>query len=327
MSACNSFTHFARTPAIFLLSLLLLLSPAVWPQVTVPSAPVAEAKPEPAKDPLGRTTPRGAVLGFLNAARKGNTEIAVLYLNTPLRGPDAADLARQLAMVLDRRLPARLNSLSDKPEGAIPDPLNPDEDLVGTITTAKGDLDIFVERVDRGKLGKTWLFSRKTLQAIPDVFQEIGKPPVEEILPEFLVNRRLAKIPLFEWLTLFVGLPFLYMLTGIPSPPSTRCKCADSSSLADATSPPASCPHHPLVVISRWPLTFGAAVLVHHRPDDCDCRLHVAADPRERLRRTLPCWSSPGYERIGRSSAPRPSADRRVNPLRGFAVHSPPLRH
>src|ERR1700756_654057 len=215
MSASNSLTHFARTPAIFLLSLLPLLSPAVWPQVAVPTAPVAEAKPEPAKDPLGRTTPRGAVLGFLNAARKGNTEIAVLYLNTPLRGPDAADLARQLAMVLDRRLPARLNSLSDKPEGAIPDPLNPDEDLVGTITTAKGDLDIFVERVDHGKLGKTWLFSRRTLQAIPDVFQEIGKPPVEEILPEFLVNRRLAKIPLFEWLTLFVGLPFLYMLTGL----------------------------------------------------------------------------------------------------------------
>jgi len=218
MSASNSLTHFARTSAILLLSLLLLLlSPAVWPQVAVPSAPVAEAKPEPAKDPLGRTTPRGAVLGFLTAARKGNSEIAVLYLNTPLRGPEAADLARQLAIVLDRRLPARLNSLSEEPEGSIPDPLKPDEDLVGTITTAQGDLDIFVERVDRGKLGKTWLFSRKTLQAIPDVFPEISMPTleVEKILPEFLVNRRLAKIPLFEWLALFVGMPFLYMLTGL----------------------------------------------------------------------------------------------------------------
>ena len=218
MSASNSLTHFARTSAILLLSLLLLLlSPAVWPQVAVPSAPVAEAKPEPAKDPLGRTTPRGAVLGFLTAARKGNSEIAVLYLNTPLRGPEAADLARQLAIVLDRRLPARLNSLSEEPEGSIPDPLKPDEDLVGTITTAQGDLDIFVERVDRGKLGKTWLFSRKTLQAIPDVFPEISMPTleVEKILPEFLVNRRLAKIPLFEWLAFFVGMPFLYMLTGL----------------------------------------------------------------------------------------------------------------
>jgi MscS family membrane protein len=208
----NSFTNFVSIFAVFL---FLVLSPAAWSQVESPKAPVPEAKPEPPKDPLGRTTPRGAVLGFLNAARKGNSEIAVLYLNTPLRGERAQELARQLAIVLDRRLPARLNLLSDSPEGSIPDPLKPDEDLVGTISTAKGDIDIQVERVDRGKLGKTWLFSRKTLETIPDVFPEISKPTVEKILPAFLVNNRLAEIPLFEYLALFVGMPFLYMLTGV----------------------------------------------------------------------------------------------------------------
>ena len=208
----NSFTHFVSVFAVFL---LLVLSPAAWSQVESPKAPVPEAKPEPPKDPLGRTTPRGAVLGFLNAARKGNSEIAVLYLNTPLRGAGAQELARQLAIVLNRRLPARLNLLSDSPEGSMLDPLKPDEDLVGTISTAKGDIDIQVERVDRGKLGKTWLFSRKTLETIPDVFPEINKPTVEKILPAFLVNNRLAEVPLFEYLALFVGMPFLYMLTGV----------------------------------------------------------------------------------------------------------------
>src|SRR4029077_2392573 len=106
-------------------------------------------------------------------------------------------------------------SLSDKPEGATPDPLKPDEDVVGTISTAKGDLDIRVERVDRGKLGKIWLFSRQTLKEIPGVFSEIDMPTVEKILPAFMVQRRLAKIPLFEWLALFVGMPFLYFLTGL----------------------------------------------------------------------------------------------------------------
>src|SRR6201982_3259095 len=213
MSASNSLTHRRGPSKSFLLLSLLLLSPAVWPQVAVPSAPVAEAKPEPAKDPLGRNTPRGAVMGFLNAARKGNAEISVLYLNTPLRGEEAEDLARQLAIVLNRRLPARLNMLSEKPEGSIPDPLRPDEDLVGTIPTANGDVDILVERVDRGKLGKIWLFSRKTLTTIPNVFPEISMPTVEKILPAFLVNNRLAQIPLFEWLALFVGIPFLYTVT------------------------------------------------------------------------------------------------------------------
>src|SRR6201982_3304132 len=215
MSASNSLTHRRGPSKSFLLLSLLLLSPAVWPQVAVPSAPVAEAKPEPAKDPLGRNTPRGAVMGFLNAARKGNAEISVLYLNTPLRGEEAEDLARQLAIVLNRRLPARLNMLSEKPEGSIPDPLRPDEDLVGTIPTAKGDLDILVERVDRGKLGKIWLFSRNTLKTIPDVFPELTKSTVENILPEFLVKNRLAEVPIFEWLVLFFVMSLLYMLTSL----------------------------------------------------------------------------------------------------------------
>ncbi len=154
-------------------------------------------------------------MGFLNAARKGNGEIAVLYLNTPLRGEAAQELARQLAVVLNQRLPARLNELSDAPEGSMPDPLRPDEDIVGTISTGKGDLDIALERVDRGKMGRVWLFSRKTLDSIPSVYQEVSTPAVERFLPGFLVKTKLAEIPLFEYLAVFIGLPFLYVLTGL----------------------------------------------------------------------------------------------------------------
>jgi MscS family membrane protein len=197
------------------LCLLLLIYPAVWSQVAAPKPDTVEAKPEAPKDTLGRSSPRGTVLGFLSADRKGNSEIAALYLNTPLRGRDAEDLARKLALVLNRRLPARLNQLSDSPEGSVPDPLKPDEDLVGTIPTDNGDLDIMVERVDRGKAGKVWLFSRKTLDSILSVYQELSTPAVEKILPRFLVETRVATIPLFEWLAVFLGIPFLYLLTGV----------------------------------------------------------------------------------------------------------------
>lgn len=197
------------------LTLFLLLCPTLWPQASTIKPAVPEAQPEAPKDTLGRTTPRAAVLGFLSAAHKGNPQIAALYLNTPLRGAEAEDLARQLAVVLDQRLPPRLNLLSDEPEGSIPDPLRPDEDIVGTITTANGDLDILMERVDRGKVGRVWLFSRKTLDSIPEVFQELGTQGVDKFLPEFLVKTHLATIPLFEWLAVFVGLPTLYMLTGL----------------------------------------------------------------------------------------------------------------
>lgn len=197
------------------LSMLLLFCPAVWPQTAVPKAATVEAPPKPPEDTLGRGTPRGTVLGFLSAARKGNAELAVLYLNTSLRGADATALARQLAAVLNRHLPARLDEISDKPEGSLPDPRRPDEDLIGTIRTSKGDLDILVERVDRGKAGKVWLFSRKTLASIPDAFQESNTHTVEKHLPEFLVTTRLLTIPLFEWLALFVGMPLVYFVTGL----------------------------------------------------------------------------------------------------------------
>lgn len=196
------------------LSLSLLPAIASAQPGTQKPAPTTP-QPETPQDTLGRTTPRGAVLGFLSAIKKGNAEVAALYLNTPLRGADAALLARQLGTVLDRRLPARLNQISDKAEGSIPDPLRPDEDVIGTIDTSRGELDIKVERVDRGKAGKVWLFSQQTLSSIPDVFQEIATPPLEEFLPAFMVNTLLLGIPLFEWLALFIGMPLLYLATGM----------------------------------------------------------------------------------------------------------------
>ena len=202
-----------RTTATLVFS--LLLCGVVWSQAINSKLAQPAPVPEVPKDTLGRDNPRGTVVGFLTAIKKGNAEVGALYLNTPLRGVDAAVLARQLAEVLDRRLPARLNQVSDDPEGSIPDPLKPDEDLVGTISTSDGDLNITLERVDRGKAGKVWLFSRQTLARIPDLYGQLNTPPVEKYLPKFVVDIRLADIPLFEWLALFVGLPLLYLCTGL----------------------------------------------------------------------------------------------------------------
>jgi MscS family membrane protein len=197
------------------LSLFLLSCPILWSQAGPAKSTSVEAPPASPADTIGRGTPRGTVLGLLSAARKGNTGLAALYLDTPLRGADAEALASQLAAVIDRRLPARLNEISDEPEGSQRDPLRPDEDLVGVIQTANGGLDILVERVDRGKAGKVWLFSRKTLASIPDAFQELGASPLERFLPHFMITTRVAEIPLFEWVAVFVGMPLLYLLTGV----------------------------------------------------------------------------------------------------------------
>ena len=179
------------------------------------AAPPATATPAPEKDPLGRDTPRGTVLGFMAAARKGNLEAAALYLSANPRDPGLTTLANQLYVVLDSRLPARLGELSDRPEGSLANPLKPDQDVVGTISTNDGPLDLVVERVTGRTPGRVWLFSRRTLDAIPAVYDEIHLIAAESYLPGFLTRPRIGGIRLFEWIAFFVFLPLLYRGIGL----------------------------------------------------------------------------------------------------------------
>ena len=185
-------------------------------QPVLPGSSPATAQPEQRPpDVLGRTTPKGTVLGFLRAARNGENDVAAEYLNTHLGGKRAAILAHQLFVVLDRRLPARLNELSERPEGSLEFLTKPDLDLVGSISDGADKLDILLERVDAGKNGQLWLFSDTTLDAIPDVYNDINAVSLEHVLPAFLVQTRIAQVALFEWLGIFLGLPLLYLLTGL----------------------------------------------------------------------------------------------------------------
>jgi MscS family membrane protein len=112
-------------------------------------------------------------------------------------------------------LPARLNEVSDKPEGSLVNPLEPNTDIVGTITTDSGPLDIVVERVNRGTLGPVWLFSRATLDAIPDVYDQVDLTSIDRFIPEFLTKPRILGIRLAAWLTLGLWLPVIYHLIGL----------------------------------------------------------------------------------------------------------------
>jgi hypothetical protein len=96
--------------------LVALLSGAVaGAQPGAGAAAPSRPQAAPARDALGRDTPRGTLLGFMDAAREGRKEVAAQYLATKPGDPKAADLARKLFIVPDRRLPPRLAELSDRP--------------------------------------------------------------------------------------------------------------------------------------------------------------------------------------------------------------------
>jgi MscS family membrane protein len=204
-----------RAFAANLLLAVLLSSSAVWAQAGRGGAPAEEpAQPERPKDALGRDTPRGTVLGFMNASRENRDEVAPLYLNSGLRGQAAVDLAHKLYVVLNSRLPVRVNVLSDAPEGSLVNPLKPNEDIVGTINTSNGPLELIVERIEVQRGMPVWLFSRATLQAIQPVYEEIDVVTVDRYLPAFLTETRFGGVRFFDWLVAFIGLPLLYRLLG-----------------------------------------------------------------------------------------------------------------
>src|ERR1700730_10725100 len=94
-----------------------------------------------ATDSLGRSTPRGTLVGFLNAAHRGDWAAAAQYIEST-KGEDPAELATQLSVVLDLGLPANLDQISDKPEGDLNDNLAPNKELAGTIATNGGPLEV-----------------------------------------------------------------------------------------------------------------------------------------------------------------------------------------
>jgi MscS family membrane protein len=179
-----------------------------------PGAPDAETRaPAPDVDPLGRTTPRGTVRGFLSAANRGDLGLARHYLNTTQGDRQGEQLARQLFVVLDTRLPARLAQVSDHPDGSRTNPLMPDRELVGTITGPAGGVEIALERVTGPDARPVWLFARSTVQSIPVLYDAMVAQQ-GQALPAFL-GGRLGGLRLVEWLAVLVGLPLLYLATGL----------------------------------------------------------------------------------------------------------------
>jgi MscS family membrane protein len=192
----------------------LCLTPAVVraQRAPIPAAPAAPA-PDAPKDPLGRTTPRGTVLGFLIAAQKGETALAREFLNTRLTGADADTLAQQLFAVLDERLPARLTQLSDEPEGSKANPLQPNQEVIGTIESSQGRVDVVLERVNNPKTGSVWLFSRRTLDAVPALYADVVQSQSTSLFGRLLTGTQIGGVRLFQWIAVLFAIIVSYIIT------------------------------------------------------------------------------------------------------------------
>ena len=172
-------------------------------QIKQAAAPAPSAPAVPA-DPYGRQTPAGTVMGFLAAGSHGDWVRAAHYLDTKQPEARAEELARELKVLLDRGLSIDLNRLSHKPEGEQDERVPRDHELIGSIDTETGRLDILLVRVHYGGQAPYWLFSAGTLRAVPSAYQDYKPSFIEAFLPAAIVRGYGEQYRLWSWAVMFV---------------------------------------------------------------------------------------------------------------------------
>ena len=177
-------------------SILLLLLLPLSAQVPgllggSPSAATGSA----VRDAFGRDTPRGSVLGFLEACRRGDLRAASSYLDTRgLNHIDREEAARDLSEVLDRGVGISLITMSGDPQGNLMDGLPADDELVGTVRSRKRVVDLMLHRV-----GGLWLFSEGTVALAPELADEGHPTWLEARLPDELKRPLWLGVELWQW--------------------------------------------------------------------------------------------------------------------------------
>ena len=103
---------FPRAIFVFATYLGICLTSAVAIGQTLPSPTTAATSANTPVDPLGRTTPTGTMLGFLQAAQAGDYGIAAQYLqmSPARRQSEGEQMATKLKVVLDNAFTGRFKN-------------------------------------------------------------------------------------------------------------------------------------------------------------------------------------------------------------------------
>jgi MscS family membrane protein len=159
-------------------------------------------------DPLGRETPSGTVVGFLQTAQTGNYRAAADYLQISAvhRQSQGPGLANKLKVLMDRAFVGSQRRLSTRPEGN-PEYGTSDQQTIGTFSVGDADIPVVLVRVVDPSTGKIWVFSSETLSKVPELYDNLEAHQVESKLPPSLVRNMFLGMPLWQWLALLAAIP------------------------------------------------------------------------------------------------------------------------
>jgi MscS family membrane protein len=185
-----------------------------------PARPPAKGEPSATIDPLGRETPRSAVMGFLRYAARQDFAAAARYLQpTPGQETNLAQRAEEL-QALHTRFKCNVSLLSDDPNGTVEGGLPPGQVRAGVLALGGTTTDVILVRVDDPASGKIWLISKETVASIPELYAQMeseGPAAADRIMPAALTGHRVLGMSLAQWLGWLLSIPISWLMAWLLS--------------------------------------------------------------------------------------------------------------
>jgi len=204
----------------------LLLSVSAMAQEPAPGEVTETVTPVDTgpEDALNRGTPRGSIVGYMDAAAVFDFKTAAEYLD--LRNlPDEVDelggpeLARQLNHVLSRAVWLDDYTVSNSPDGVKGDGLPDYRDELVVIKTRDGEVPLWMQHVPRGDGEMIWKLSNRSVAMIPELYDEYSYPALVETIrgwfPEDASFLGLEAFKIFIVLALALLCWPVFYLTGV----------------------------------------------------------------------------------------------------------------
>jgi MscS family membrane protein len=200
-----SFPKFRYLPVVFLVLCSISFAQSIAQALQSSAKPASGSQ----TDPLNRTTPQGSVLGFLEAAQRGDNSIAAQYLQMSAahRQAEGEQLAVKLKFVMDNAFAGSLKNVSTSPDGTPQEGVPLGRQRIGTMASGDVEADLDLVHVSDPSAGKIWLVSSDTLAKIPELYDQVEARQVEHKLPAILVKNELDGMPLWQWLALLIAVP------------------------------------------------------------------------------------------------------------------------
>lgn len=162
------------------------------------------------EDKYNRGQPRASFEGFLLAAKNQDFARAIEFVDfrnvkESILSVGKEELARQLYVVLGRTLWIDTEIISNDPIGNTNEKNIPSyRDLIGTIATKKGKVNVFLQRVPRkADRVNIWKISNATVNKIPLLNEEYAYTPLGEWLSKNLPSASFLGVLLWQWVYFF----------------------------------------------------------------------------------------------------------------------------